>query len=76
MLGGTSSSVQEETKDESKYVSNDGRIVAVTYGTPNNDGTYSNYKTFVLNYNNFSVSVVYEGVTYTIPAYSYVTINY
>ncbi len=76
MLGGTSSSVEEETQDESKYVSNDGRIVAVTYGTPKNDGTYDSYKTFVLNYNNFSVSVVYEGVTYTIPAYSYVTINY
>ncbi len=76
MLGGSSTSVEEEEESESKYVSNDGRIVAVTYGVPNAEGTFDEYKTFILNYNNFSVSVVYEDITYTIPAYSYVSIVY
>ncbi len=76
LIGKTSSSVEEEEMDESKYVSDDGRIVAVTYGSANAEGGYNSYRTFVLNYNNFSVSVVYNGVQYTIPAYSYVVIDY
>ncbi len=65
-----------DDKDEetSRYLSDDGRIVSVTYGTKNADGSYSAYKTFVLNYNNFSVNVEYEDVTYTIPAYGYVVV--
>ena len=76
MLGGSSSISKEEEESISKYISDDGRIVAVTYGAANGDGTYADYRTFVLNYNNFSVSVVYEDITYTIPAYGYVVINY
>lgn len=72
LIGGSSSNVEEDVEDESKYLSDDGRIVAVTYGAV--DG--GNYRTFVLNYNNFSVSVTYDGVNYTIPAFSYVVINY
>ena len=66
----------EELDDEtSRYLSDDGRIVSVTYGDKNADGSYSAYKTFILNYNNFSVSVDYvDGVTYTIPAYGYVVV--
>ena len=65
----------EELDDEtSRYLSDDGRIVSVTYGDKNADGSYSAYKTFILNYNNFSVSVEYDGVTYTIPAYGYVIV--
>ena len=67
---------EDQQEAANKYVSDDGRIVAVTYGTPDVDGSYDAYKTFILNYNNFSVSVVYEGITYTIPAYGYVTIGY
>ncbi len=60
--------------EASRYLSDDGRIVSVTYGTENADGSYASYKTFVLNYNNFSVNVEYDGVTYTIPAYGYVVV--
>ena len=60
--------------EASRYLSDDGRIVSVTYGDKNADGSYSAYKTFILNYNNFSVSVEYAGVTYTIPAYGYVIV--
>jgi hypothetical protein len=59
-LGSVSSVADEdeEMDDEtSRYLSDDGRIVSVTYGDKNADGSYSAYKTFVLNYNNFSVSV-------------------
>jgi hypothetical protein len=76
-LGSVSSVADEdeEMDDEtSRYLSDDGRIVSVTYGDKNADGSYSAYKTFVLNYNNFSVSVEYDGVTYTIPAYGYVIV--
>ncbi len=76
LIGKTSSGVKEEEEDESKYLSDDGRIVAVTYGSANENGGYDNYRTFVLNYNNFSVSVVYDGIQYTIPAFSYVVIDY
>jgi hypothetical protein len=67
---------EEEVEDASKYLSADGRIVAVTYGDKNSSGRYESYKTFLLNYNNFSVSVVYDEITYTIPAYGYVVITY
>ena len=72
LIGGSSSATEDEDEDESKYLSDDGRIVAVTYGA--DDG--NSYRTFVLNYNNFSVSVTYDGVNYTIPAFGYVVINY
>ena len=54
---------------ESKYLTEN--IVAVTYG--NDDG--SAYKIIILNYNDYSVSVVYNGVEYTIPAYEFVVIT-
>ena len=76
LIGSTSGSIEEEETDESKYLSDDGRIVAVTYGAAGANGGYDNYRTFVLNYNNFSVSVVYDGIQYTIPAFSYVVIDY
>ena len=55
-----------EEEDQSKYSTDN--IVAVTYG--NADG--SAYKTVILNYNNYDVNIVYEGVVYTIPAYYFV----
>ena len=74
MIGGSQGSLGgDEEEETSRYVSDDGRIVAVTYGDEA-DGSYSKYKTFVLNYNNFSVNVEYDGVTYTIPAYGYVVV--
>ena len=73
LIGGTVAE-EEEEGEASRYLSDDGRIVSVTYGTQNADGSYAAYKTFVLNYNNFSVNVVYDGYTYTIPAYGYVAV--
>ena len=64
----------DEDDEASRYLSDDGRIVSVTYGTKNADGSYTAYKTFILNYNNFSVNVEYGEVTYTIPAYGYVVV--
>ena len=61
--------VEEEEVEDFRYTAED--VVAVTYG--NNDG--SAYKTILLNYNNYTVRVVYEGVEYTIPAYEYVVIK-
>ena len=54
-----------------KYVVDDGTIVAVTYGEHGDA-----YKTFVLNYNYFAITVEYEGETYTIDAYSYAIVEH
>jgi hypothetical protein len=65
---------EEEEEEFSKYSSDKGKLVAVTYGDKNADGTRTAYKTFVLNYNDFSVRVTYNGVLYTIPAYGYISL--
>ena len=58
-----------DSQDTSKYITEN--IVAVTYG--NDDG--SAYKTVILNYNDYYVSVEYDGIEYTIPAYEFVVIT-
>ena len=67
----------EEEEIDSIYVNDNGNIVAVTYGGKNGNDKEA-YKTFILNYNNFAVTVKYEvnGETrvYTIPANRYVVI--
>ena len=50
-------------------------IVAVTYGTYNDNGEAVAYKTILLNYNNYSVRIEYNGMEYTISAYEYAVIN-
>ncbi len=67
----------EEEELDSIYVSDNGNIVAVTYG--GKDGVDSAaYKTFILNYNNYAVTVKYQVgdvvKTYTIPANRYVVV--
>ncbi len=70
----------EDLEEEDEIaVRNNGNIVAVTYGGKN--GVDSDpYKTFILNYNNYAVTVKYDvnGETrvYTIPASRYVMIQY
>ena len=61
--------VEEEEEEESRYATDD--IIAVTYGTLDGEA----YKTMLLNYNNYVVTLVYEGVRYTIGAYSFVVIK-
>jgi hypothetical protein len=62
-----------EEYNYTKYTDDTGSIVAVTYGGKNGNDMEA-YKTFILNYNSFSVEVVFEGTTYTIPAFSLVVI--
>ncbi len=63
----------EDTTDESLICDN-GNIVAVTYGERNGNSITA-YKVFILNYNNFTVKVEYNGVTYSIPGQGYVVIK-
>ena len=62
-----------EEYNYTKYTDDTGSIVAVTYGGKNGNDMEA-FKTFILNYNSFSVEVVFEGITYTIPAFSLVVI--
>ena len=55
---------------KSKYTI-DNKIVRVTYGEAG-----SPYKTFILNFNDYAVQTVYDGVTYTIEGYGYVMIKH
>ncbi|MBQ9162323.1 MAG: hypothetical protein IJX74_03510 [Clostridia bacterium] len=64
----------EEEDEYSKYATDKGKLVAVTYGTQNEDGSYSAYKTFLLNYNSFSAKVKFGEVEYTITPYGFVTV--
>ena len=61
---------EEPVEEDSKYATEN--VVAVTYG--NNDG--SAYKTVLLNYNNYTIRIEYEGIVYTISAYGFVEIRY
>ena len=62
-----------EEYNYTKYTDDTGSIVAVTYGGKNGNDMEA-YKTFILNYNSFSVEVVFEGTTYTIPAFGLIVI--
>ena len=68
---------EDEEEEESSLVTKDGNVVAVTYGGKNGNDSEA-YKTFILNYNNFAVTVSYEvdGVVkvYTIPSNEFVMI--
>lgn len=55
-------------------ISDNGNIVAVTYGDRNGNEVTA-YKIFILNYNNYTVKVVYNGITYSIPSEEYVVIT-
>ena len=59
-------SKETEGYQYTKYTSDDGSIVKVTY-----EGGV----VFYLNYNNFAVTVEDEGQTYTLDAYGYVRVN-
>jgi hypothetical protein len=64
----------DEGYQYTKYTNDNGNIVAVTYG--GKEGVDNDpYRTFILNYNYFSVSVKFEGETYIIPAFGYVVID-
>ena len=58
--------VADDGYEKTKYTSDDNSIVSVTY-----EGGI----TFILNYNDFDVTVVYDGVTHTISGFGYVVIK-
>lgn len=62
--------VEETSNTNSRYLVDDGSIVAVTYGEVGED-----YRTFILNYNYFTISVEYDGETYEIDRYGYVVVD-
>ncbi len=64
-----------EVKEETKYTCNDGSIVAVTYGG-NNGNDAEAYRTFLLNFNSFRVTVNYNGNDYEIDGYGYLVIDH
>ena len=61
---------------DTRYVVDNNRIVAVTYGDRNATGEKTAYKTFILNYNTYAVRVTYNNITYTIPSGGYVVVLY
>ena len=61
--------VEEEV--DMKYVADSSKIVAVTYGK---DKTA--YKTFILNYNSYSVILKYNGQTYCLDAGEFIAIEH
>ena len=62
--------VEKKEEVNSKYAINKD-IIVVTYGEVGAD-----YKSFILNYNDYTVQTTYKGVVYTIEAYGYVMIEY
>ena len=68
---------QEAGQETAAVAQNSSDIVAVTYGGKNGDAN-APYKTFILNYNNYAVTLTYdvdgEARVYTIPANRYVMI--
>ncbi len=64
-----------ETAEVNKYLVDNNQIVVVTYGD-RDDKTFekTEYKSFILNYNNFAVKVVYENKSYTIPSGGYIVL--
>jgi hypothetical protein len=63
--------VEETAKINERYLLDDGSIVAVTYGEEG-----APYRTFLLNYNYYTISVDYNGTTYEIDRYGYVAIDH
>ena len=65
----------DEGTTSDRFVADNNRIAIVTYGDRDPE-TFAKvaYKSFILNYNNYSVVVEYEGVVYTIPSGGYVVI--
>lgn len=63
------------SENVNKYTCNDGSIVSVTYGGKNGNDA-DPYRTFILNFNSFTVTVNYGGTDYTIESYGYYVIDH
>ena len=73
--GKNDETTDEEVDKYDKYHVDNNKIVVVTYGDRDEKtGVKTAYKTFILNYNTFSVVVEYDNVKYTIPSGGYVVL--
>ncbi|MBR2019617.1 MAG: hypothetical protein IKA05_04390 [Clostridia bacterium] len=77
LAGGESTEDEQDQAGDSgnQYVSAENQVVVVTYGDRDSE-TYEKtaYKSFILNYNTYSVRVTYNDICYTIPSGGYVEI--
>ncbi len=64
----------EEIAEESAIAINNNKVVLVSYGDVNETQEKTYFKSFILNFNNYAVRTVYNGMEYTIPAYGYAVI--
>ncbi len=67
------SNVQENELTMNRYSVTNNNVVSVTYGDIENGETVAK-KTFILNYNNYAVSVTFNGVVYTVAAGGYIIV--
>ena len=69
---------EEQTEDQTASATaiNNNKVVLVSYGDVSDTQVKTYYKSFILNFNNYSVRTVYGGMEYTIPAYGYAVIYY
>lgn len=68
--------VRETTSDAEYKYAVDGEIVLVAYGDYDENGNEVAYKSLVLNFNDYAVTTVIDGVVYSIDAYDYVVIRH
>ena len=70
-----SGTTEDDDQKVDRYHVDNNQIVLVTYGD-RDAATHAKTatKSFILNYNNFAVTVNYDNVTYTIPSGGYVVI--
>lgn len=66
--------VDEETVELNRYSVTNNNVVAVTYGDIDANGQKVAKKTFILNYNNYAVTVTYNKVVYTVAAGGYIIV--
>jgi len=66
---------KDQDDSENKFLVDNNQIVMVTYGDRDmHTHLKREYKSFILNYNNYAVVVEYEGIVYTIPRGGYVVL--
>ena len=66
--------VDEDTVQLTRYSVTNNNVVSVTYGDIDENGQKIAKKTFILNYNNYDVTVTYNKVVYTVAAGGYIIV--
>ncbi len=66
--------LEEETVALNRYSVTNNNVVSVTYGDIAANGQKIEKKTFILNYNNYAVSVTFRGNVYTVAAGGYIIV--